>query len=74
MVEKITNKEVLERFDIKFVSNYITRIRLSLTGGIIKMKEDKVPARLITAFIILKDLWEDLIIQSGIRSSRILKK
>ena len=54
MEEKITNRAVLEGFGIKFVSNYITRRRLSLIGGIIRMNEDRVPARLITAFYYTK--------------------
>ena len=54
MEEKITHKEVLERFDINFVSNCITRSRLSVIGGIIRMKEDRVPARLITTFYYTK--------------------
>ena len=56
MDEKITNKEVLERFDIKFLSIYITRRRLILIVGIIRMIEDRAPARLISAFYYTKNL------------------
>ena len=48
MDKKITNKEVLERFDNKLLSNYI--------GGIIIMIEDRVQSRLMFAFYYLKDL------------------
>ena len=56
MDEKITNKEVLKRFDIKFLSINITRRKLILIVGIIRMKEDRAPARLISAFYYTKNL------------------
>lgn len=46
----ITNKKVLERFNIKFLSNYLTRRRLIFVGEIIRIKKDRVPARLSSIF------------------------
>ena len=50
MDEKIKNKEVLETLNIKFFSIYITRRRVSFIDGIIRMKEDRVPTRLVSTF------------------------
>ena len=50
--DKIKNKQVLEKnCDINYIACYISKRRLTFIGRIIRIKNDRVPARLISAFI-----------------------
>ena len=50
----ISSKEVLNRYNIKYIANYILRRKLSFMGITIRMKKDRLPASLLFVFYYTK--------------------